>query len=273
VSGRGSLKSGPGQSVPRKSGPASRDVASEAPDGLDCAAPGHIKIDFPPLTEGRLIKRHHRFLADVELSSGALITAHTNNTGAMLDCSEPGRPVYLSYHGNPGRSYPYAWELIEMPDSLVGVNTLLPNRLAALAAASGALTGGLPPAAVRREVKVGQSRLDLGLVGEDGEMALVEVKSATLVRSGVAMFPDAVSQRGAKHLYELSALSEAGRRAILLVLVQRGGGERFSPADDIDPAWGAALRQAVDRGVELFVRQVDLDLSSASWGRALPASL
>jgi sugar fermentation stimulation protein A len=227
------------------------------------------------LTEGRLIRRRQRFLADVELPGSEIVTAHTNNTGAMLDCSEPGRPVWLSLSPSPKRLHPYGWELISMPDSLVGVNTLLPNRLAALAAASGALTGGAPPASVRREVRVGdgKSRLDLALTTSDGAEVLVEVKSATLVRSGVALFPDAVSARGARHLVELEALAASGLRAVILVLVQRRGARVFSPADEIDPAWGAALRRAVGRGVELLVHEVELSLEGAAWGRAIPAEL
>ena len=234
-----------------------------------------FKIDFPPLFEGRLIRRYKRFLADVELIEGGVVTAHTNNTGAMLDCSEPGRPVWLSFHDDPKRAHAYGWELIGMPDSLVGVNTILPNRLAAMAAAGGALTGGILPAKVTREVRVGEgrSRLDLSLQMADGDEILVEVKSSTLVRSSVALFPDAQSVRGARHLAELEALAVAGRKALMLVLVQRGGAKTFSPADSIDPAWGAALRQAVSKGVELKVRQVDLDLSGASWGREIPWEL
>ena len=233
------------------------------------------KIPFPLLFEGVLLRRHKRFLAYVELPDGEIVTAHTNNTGAMLDCSEPGRPVWLSRSESPKRSHPYGWELIGMPDSLVGVNTILPNKLAALAAEKGLLTSGALPMGVRREARVGEgrSRLDLAISLPSGEDVFVEVKSSTLVRSKVALFPDAVSVRGARHLAELEALAGKGRRAILLVLVQRGGAESFSPADGIDPAWGAALRRAVFSGVELRVRQVDLDLLGASWGREIPFHL
>jgi sugar fermentation stimulation protein A len=227
------------------------------------------------LTEGVLLKRYKRFLADVRLASGEIITAHTPNTGAMLECSEPGRPVFLSYHDSPNRRYAYSWEMIAMPDSLVGVNTVLPNRLAHLALAGGVLTGGQVPIKTEREVRVGEgkSRLDLRALTSDGTEVLVEVKSCTLVKDGRALFPDAVSLRGAKHLRELMAMVGEGRRNILLVLVQRAGAEVFSPADGIDPDWGRGLREAVKAGVELMVNRVDLSLTKAAWGPALEASL
>jgi sugar fermentation stimulation protein A len=214
-------------------------------------------------------------LADVSLLDGTLLTAHTNNTGSMLDCSEPGRPVWLSRSDSKTRAHPYGWELIEMPDSLVGVNTLLPNKLAALAAEGGFLTGGALPLSVRREARVGtgRSRLDLLLSMEDGQEILAEVKSSTLVREKVALFPDAVSLRGARHLLELEKLASVGQKAIILVLVQRGGSKSFSPADSIDPGWGAALRRAVDKGVRLMVREVELTTLGAAWGRAIPYEL
>ena len=231
------------------------------------------RISFPQLFEGRLIKRYKRFLADVELISGEVVTAHTNNTGSMLDCSEPGRPVWLSRSSDPKRAHPFGWELISMPDSLVGVKTLLPNKLAALAAEARLITASANPKAVRREVRAGRSRLDLGLQMESGEEVFVEVKSSTLVREKVAFFPDAVSARGARHLEELEALAKSGLRAVILVLVQRGGAMSFSPADGIDPVWGAALRKAVSGGVELKVHEVGLDLLGASWGRAIAFDL
>jgi sugar fermentation stimulation protein A len=232
-----------------------------------------VSIPWPPLVEGRLVRRYKRFLADVELPGVGLVTAHTPNTGSMLDCSESGRPVFLSRSPNPGRKYPFSWEMIAMGDGLVGVNTVLPNRLAFLALEAGALPG-LPLAGrLEREVRVGRSRLDLRLSAADGTEVWVEVKNCSLVRDGTALFPDAVSARGARHLGELAGLVGPGRRAVLLVLVQRGGAGFFSPADSIDPAWGQALRAALRQGVELLAHSVDLSLERASLGRRLEARL
>jgi sugar fermentation stimulation protein A len=163
--------------------------------------------------------------------------------------------------------------MIRMPDGLVGVNTTLPNRLAHLALEAGAISGLPRPDKVEREVKIGRSRLDLRLTLKEGEAIYVEVKSSTLVRGGTALFPDAVSLRGTKHLEELTGLVRLGQRAALLVLVQRGGADCFSPADSIDPAWGQALRRAVSKGVGLFVHEVALSVSEAALGPALEARL
>jgi sugar fermentation stimulation protein A len=165
--------------------------------------------------------------------------------------------------------------MIEMPDGLVGVNTILPNRLAAKALEAGLITQGIKPIEVQREVRVGieRSRLDLRAKMPDGAEVFVEVKSSTLVREGLALFPDAVSLRGAKHLRELSNLVGPHSRAVILVLVQRSGAKAFAPADFIDPGWGQTLREAIKSGVELLVHQVDLSLTRAAWGHPLEARL
>ncbi|MCC8109306.1 MAG: DNA/RNA nuclease SfsA, partial [Planctomycetes bacterium] len=152
-----------------------------------------------PLTEGVLVRRYKRFLADVTLQDGSLVTAHTANTGAMLGCSEPGRPVWLSRHDRPGRKYPYSLEMIRMPSAMVGVNTGIPNRLVEAAVAAGAVAELPRPDALRREVRRGASRLDL-LLETAGRETLVEIKNCTLVENGAALFPDAVTVRGARHL-------------------------------------------------------------------------
>ena len=160
-----------------------------------------------------------------------------------------------------------------MPDGLVGVNTSLPNKLAFLALEKG-LTANFPrPVKIGREKRSGASRLDLMLTLSGGEEVFIEVKSSTLVRDGTALFPDAVSERGARHLRELTALARAGRRSALLVLCQRSGAEYFSPADFIDPAWGQALREAAAAGVEIMAHTVDLSLAAASFGRAVEVRL
>ena len=234
-----------------------------------------------PLVEGRLIKRYKRFLADVELADengffkgrGQMITAHTPNTGRMLGCSEPGRPVWLSRHDRPGRKYPYTWEMIQMPGTLVGLNTLAPNRLIASAAAAGLLEEIDGPARVETEVPVGQSRLDLRLTDSSGAIVMVEVKNCTLAENGQAYFPDAVTARGARHLEELAALAKSGLRAAVLILTQRSDAEAFSPADHIDPNWGRKLRWAVEEGVEIWAYKADLSLEKISLGSRLPVRL
>ncbi len=241
------------------------EYLSLAPDG---------GLLWGPLTPGRLILRYKRFLADVELADGQIVTAHTANTGRMTGCSEPGRPVWLSAHPEPGRKRLYTLEMIEMPGGLVGVNTMLPNRLAAAAALAGALPDLKNPLErVEREVKIGASRLDLRLWDAEGRPLVVEVKNCTLAENGVALFPDAVSARGTRHLEELAALARAGQRALIFILIQRGDVEAFSPADHIDPAWGRALRAALADGVEIWAWRAAMGLDRVSLDRKLPIIL
>lgn len=206
-----------------------------------------------PLIEGELIKRYKRFLADVKLADGTLVTAHTPNTGSMKGCAEPGSRVWLRDSGNPERKYPLSWELVKpLGGCLVGINTGLANHLVheAIEQDVAVELGGYD--CIKTEVKYGSenSRVDLLLQGEDRPDCYVEVKNVTLVEDGVAYFPDAVTSRGAKHLRELAAMAEAGYRAVIFFCVQRGDATEVRPADGIDPEYGRMLREAVGRGVE-----------------------
>jgi sugar fermentation stimulation protein A len=162
--------------------------------------------------------------------------------------------------------------MIEMPDGLVGVNTTLPNRLAVLAARAGFFPTWPLNAEVTSEVSIGHSRLDLRLKSPQGPTVWVEVKNCSLVEAGVALFPDAVSQRGTRHLLELAQLVEAGDRAIILILAQRKA-RVFRPAARIDPVWAKTLAQVVRQGVEILAWGVDLTLTEASLGERLAVEL
>lgn len=228
-------------------------------------------LTWGALLQGTLVRRYKRFLADVELPGGVVVTAHTPNTGAMLGCCEPGRPVWLSDHvEQAARKYRYTLEMIHMPDALVGVNTGVPNRLVKAAALAGAIKEFPYPAEVRPEVRRGDSRLDLLLASPGLPDTLVEIKNCTLAEGGTAYFPDAVTARGAKHLRELAAVARVGERAVIFVLVQRSDAERFSPADHIDPEWGRVLRQVVREGVEVLAYRADLDMQGIAIGTRLP---
>ncbi len=231
---------------------------------------GSGRIPWPPLVQGTLIQRYQRFLSDVRLRNGHRVTAHCPNSGSMLTCSEPGRPVYLSRSPDPKRRLRYTWELIEMPTSLVGVNTMVPNRLVK----AGILTGRIPGLTgydtVRSEVPYGaRSRVDL-LLEKGAGRCLVEVKNCTLVVGGVASFPDAVTTRGLRHLRELQDRVRSGDRCVMFYLVQRTDSRLFRPADAIDPAYGEELRRAVQNGVEVMVYDVAIDLGGIAIRRELP---
>jgi sugar fermentation stimulation protein A len=229
---------------------------------------------WPPFITGRLIKRYKRFLADVQLDNGSTVTAHCPNSGSMTNCSEPGRKVYLSQHNNPKRKLPYTWELIDMGSSLVGVNTLVPNRLVAEAVSAKAIAELKDFDTIQSEVKVSShSRLDLKLEKASLPPCYVEIKNCTLVEEGRALFPDAVTARGRKHLEELQILAKSGNRCVMFFLIQRMDAKSFSPADDIDPAYGNALRQAFAHGVELLAYDVVIDFKQIHVNRRLPIHL
>ena len=210
-------------------------------------------LQWPSLIPGKLIRRYKRFLADVELKDGTITTAHCPNTGSMSGCSQPGRPVYLSTHNNPRRKLKYTWELIKMPTSLVGVNTLVPNRLVVESIKAGVVPELAGYERVDSEVKINDhTRLDFVLTNNGRKNCYGEIKNCTMVNDGVAAFPDAVTARGLKHINELEALVESGHRCVMFYFIQRMDASVFSPADHIDPEYGKGLRRAVRSGVEIL---------------------
>jgi len=207
-----------------------------------------------PLITGRLLRRHQRFCADVRLSGGEVVTAHTPNPGRMIGLLRPGAAVRLSRSHKPSRKLRLTWELVRVGHHWVGVNPLRANALVAEAITAGRVDelGGCR--VVGREVAYGSrhSRVDLLLDDPRSGECYLEVKSATLIADGVAMFPDAVTARGRKHLHELADVVAGGQRAVLFMLAQRGDAQGFAPADHIDPAYGESLRAAARAGVEIL---------------------
>lgn len=235
---------------------------------------------FPaPLIPGRLIRRYKRFLADIELDGGEVVTAHVPNSGSMMGVDAPGSAVWLSRSDNPKRKLAHTLELIEADGGLVGVNTAHPNALVA-----DAITAGLIPELagyerLRREVKYGQnSRIDILLESTGRPPAYVEVKNVHLrrpaLRDGLAAeFPDCPTARGAKHLEELAAMVAQGCRAVMVYLVQRMDCTHFRVAGDIDPAYDAGLRRALARGVEAVCWACALAPDTIELQRPLPLRL
>ena len=231
-------------------------------------------LAWPPLVEGRLIRRYKRFLADVRTSDGDLVTAHCPNTGSMKACSDPGQKVYLSHHPSARRKLKYTWELIQMPNSLVGVNTQMPNRLVAHAVRRGRVPELRGYTQILPESRtLNRSRIDLLLREVALPECYVEIKNCTFVENGMALFPDAVTARGRKHLEVLQQLVAQGARCVMFYLVQRMDAQAFAPADRIDPAYGETLRRSIAAGVEILVYDVQIDLQGIALNRRLPCRL
>ena len=217
-------------------------------------------IPFPtPLVRGRFIKREKRFLAHMELESGERVIAHCANTGSMRGSLREGAPTLMWDSENPKRKYTLSWKAIQLDNTWVGIDTSLPNALAAEAISLGFIAPLSGHETIQRERKISEgSRIDIYLTDGAGADCYVEVKNVTLVEGGVARFPDAVTTRGLKHLGELIKKVSKGERAAMVYVVQRSDGRSFIPADDIDPAYGARLREAAEKGVELYALSTEV---------------
>jgi sugar fermentation stimulation protein A len=210
---------------------------------------------FPnPLVPGRLLQRYKRFLADVELETGDIVTAHCANPGAMLGLTAKGNRVWLSISDNPARKLKYSWEVVEADfgrgPEYAGINTSHPNAIVAEAVAAGFFEEFAAWPRLRREVKYGKnSRVDIMLEGDGVAPHYVEIKNVHLMRQpGLAEFPDSVTARGAKHLHELADMVAAGHHATMVFLIQMDA-DRFALAADIDPAYAKAFFMARAAGV------------------------
>ena len=230
-------------------------------------------MDFPsPLERGVLVARYKRFFADVALDDGREITAHCPNPGAMLGLNTPGLPAYVSRSDNPKRKLAHTLELVEADGGLVGINTLHPNRLVAEALAADHFPELTGYSTHRREVKYGlNSRVDFLLTGEARPACWLEVKNCHLRRSGtLAEFPDCVAARSLKHLRELTAMVEAGDRAVMLFVIQRTDCDAFAACSDLDPAYAVGLEEAAARGVEVLCYDCDINPTAVLIARKVP---
>ncbi len=223
-----------------------------------------------------LIRRYKRFLADCRLEDGREVVAHCANPGSMMGLAEEGMRIWLEPNDDPKKKLRFGWRLVEHAGGhFTGVDTSVPNRALKAALQDGAVAG-LEYPMVRAEVKYGEnSRVDFLLSGDgpdgDGRDCYVEVKSVTLCRqSGLAEFPDSRTTRGARHMTELAAMARAGHRAVVLFLVQRTDCDRMSVAGDIDPAYAAALRDALADGVEVMVLGTHISPHGVTVGAPMP---
>lgn len=202
------------------------------------------------LVTGRLCRRYKRFLADVVLDNGIQITAHVPNTGSMLSTSEEGSQVALSVHAKTSRKYKYTLEYVRVSNCWVGVNTTRSNKITAEAILNGSILQLAGYDSLRMEVPFGEkSRVDMLLSRED-KRCYVEVKNVTYKKGHAALFPDAVTERGTRHLRELIEMVKVGHRAVIFFLVNRSDCSYMMPAANIDPLYSKSLSLAVSQGVE-----------------------
>jgi len=226
---------------------------------------------------GALVRRYKRFLADIITDEGEALCIHCPNTGSMLNCMGEGARVWFQRSSDPRRKLPGTWELVETPQGrLACVNTARANPLVEEALLNGQIAELAGFTTLKREVAYGveNSRVDFRL-DYAGTAAFVEVKSVTLgfAETPVAAFPDAVTTRGARHLRELATLARAGVRAVQLYCVNLSGIEAVRPAEEIDPAYAAALREAQAAGVEVLAYGVDLSVEELRIAGRLPVLL
>jgi len=200
--------------------------------------------------------------------AGTILKAHTNNTGSMLGLLRPGNRALLSPAANSNRKLKYTLEGLELAGEMVGVNTLTPNRMLHAAWEAGAMPEMDGYDHFKKEAKVGQSRLDAFLSGPDGDL-WVECKNVTMVEDQVACFPDAVTERGQKHLRELMSLAKTGVRVALFFLIQRGDGHCFGPADFVDKVYGELFYEALEKGVEAWPYVAEVDETGIRLGHRL----
>lgn len=207
------------------------------------------------LIHGRLIKRYKRFLADVKLDNGDKITAHCTNSGSMKSCLENDAEVYLSPVDDPNRKTKFTWEMIKINGDWVGINTGNPNKIAYEAIKNEEIDKLKGYTEVQREVKFDDSRFDV-MAKNDKETCFIEVKNVTYKKGDYALFPDAVTTRGKKHLETLIKVKKQDMRAVMLYIIQRADVSVFAPAKEIDPEYAKTLKKAFESGVEIIPMQV-----------------
>ena len=212
-----------------------------------------------PLIQGKFQKRYKRFFADINLPDGSTITAHNANTGSMKTCLGENWDALVSFHDSPTRKLKYSLEMLHNKKTWIGVNTSLTNQLAIEAIKNGIVAELSGYRELKAEAKIGNSRIDILLSNGEADQCYVEVKNVTLVDEfNHCLFPDAVTERGLKHLEELHELKKKGIRTAMLFIVQRQDCESFLLTNTIDEEYSKKLKEVYKDGVEILVYQCRL---------------
>ena len=221
------------------------------------------------LVAGKLNRRYKRFLTDVELLNGEIVTAHCTNSGSMKTCIEEGAPVMLTPVNDPKRKTKFTWEMIYINENWIGINTSVPNQLVYEWVKEGEMGKLKGYAHVKREVRFGDSRFDV-FAENERERCFIEVKNVTMKIGDYARFPDAVTSRGRKHLETLIEVKKKGMRAVMVFVIQRVDVNVFGPAWQIDPGYSETLIKACRQGVEIIHVQVKVSPEKIEYYRELP---
>ncbi len=214
------------------------------------------------LIQGTFIKRYKRFLVDIKLNDGQVVTAHCTNSGTLKSCLEPGAPVLISSTDNPKRKTKFTWEMIKIGNTWVGVNTLEANKIAHQILKNKYIDQLKNLTLIKPEVKFGDSRIDF-YAEDDKNKYFIEVKNVTYRYKDYAIFPDAKTTRGQKHLRELMKAIDQGYNAAMLYIIQRSDTKIFAPAWNIDPEYGELLQKAYEKGVKIY--PVQLEITPEGW--------
>lgn len=210
---------------------------------------------MPPLQKAVFLKRYKRFLVDVEIE-GQQVTVHCPNSGSMKGLTDQGNAVWVSTALNPMRKLKHTLEIIESGGTLVGVNTHRTNKIALEALQERKIETLSFYDHIQAEVPFGKdSRIDFVLKTKNRPDTYIEVKNVTLKKDEYALFPDAPTLRGTKHLLELMNIKSQGHRAVMLYIIQRQDCQKFSIAKAIDPLYCKTLKKAIHSGVEILAYQ------------------
>ncbi len=231
----------------------------------------------PPLIPGTLQKRWKRFLAEVVLKDGSLVTVHCPNPGSMRGNAIPGSKVLLldtgKDHLQKGRKLRYRWTIAQTNANPVCIDTSISNHVVQKALMEKKIPELSHYTNIEAEYSIGNSRLDFLLHTNHKSPCFLEVKSVSMVENGIAYFPDSVTKRGQKHLMELMELKHQGHRSVIFFLVQCSGLQTMRPADHIDPVYGKTLRAAANLGVEILAYDIKVQSQEIQWGKRITVEL
>lgn len=208
-------------------------------------------MKYAEVREAVFLSRPNRFIAHVRTESGEE-TVHVKNTGRCRELLVPGARVVLEKSQNPNRKTRYSLVAVYKGHKLINMDSQAPNQVVYEAVSSGKIGELSDIVSVRREVTYGQSRFDLGITISNEQLGYIEVKGVTLEQDGVVLFPDAPTERGAKHVTELVRAAENGYKAVLFFLIQMNQVQFFRPNDAMDEKFAQSVRKALEAGVRVL---------------------